>query len=166
MRKGNSGHSTKRVPTELKELRSTTRTDRDAIEPIKFEVLRDNPDPPEYFGEIATAEYHRILDQYKATKIFSQLDLPSIRIYCKAVETVDEIEIGLMTGKYQRFFITETGYQQIHPIISVLTKAKDDVKVFGERLGVTPVSRTKISGLLGKDKKKDEFGEMFDGKTG
>ena len=164
--RGKSKHSTKRLPTEIKELKGTLQVHNTATDPIKFEPLRDNPEPPPYFGVMATEEWDRILDQYKATKIFSKLDLPSIAIYCKAVEVVHEIEMGLHDGSYQRFnTANEKGYLQIHPIISVLTKAKDDVKVFGERLGVTPVSRTKISGLLGgKKDEKDEFGEMFDKK--
>ena len=158
--------NTRRQPVELKELRGTNRADRAAVEPIRFEPIRDNPDPPPYFGVIATGEWNRILDQYKLVKIFSKLDLPSIAIYCKAVEKVHEIEVGLHDGTYQEFnTANEKGYLQIHPIISVLTKAKDDVKVFGERLGVTPVSRTKISGLLGgKKDEMDEFGDLFDKK--
>ena len=158
--------NTRRQPIEVKELRGTDRKDRAATDPIKFEPLRDNPEPPPYFGVMATEEWDRILDQYKATKIFSKLDLPSIAIYCKAVEVVHEIEMGLHDGSYQRFnTANEKGYLQIHPIISVLTKAKDDVKVFGERLRDTPVSRTKTSGLLGgKQHEKDEFGEMSDKK--
>lgn len=164
--RGKSKHSTKRLPTEIKELKGTLQVHNTATDPIKFEPLRDNPEPPPYFGVIACEEWDRILDQYKATKIFSKLDLPSIAIYCKAVEKVHEIEMQLHNGTYQQFnTANEKGYLQIHPIISVLTKAKDDVKVFGERLGVTPVSRTKISGLLGgKKDEKDEFGEMFDKK--
>ena len=158
--------NTRRQPVELKELRGTNRADRAAVEPIRFEPIRDNPDPPPYFGVIATGEWNRILDQYKLVKIFSKLDLPSIAIYCKAVEKVHEIEVGLHDGTYQEFnTANEKGYLQIHPIISVLTKAKDDVKVFGERLGVTPVSRTKISGLLGgKKDDSDPFGDLFDKK--
>lgn len=160
--RGKSTHSTRRVPREIKELKGTAKISHDAVEPIKFEVLVDMPEPPTYFGEIATDEWYRILEQYKSTKIFSVLDLPSISIYCKAVEVVDEIEMGLHNGTYQRFNVAnEKGFLQIHPIISVLTKAKDDVKVFGERLGVTPVSRTKVSGLIGKKEEKDEFEEMF-----
>ena len=163
--RGKSRHSTKRVPIEIKELRGTLQKAGIAEEPITFEPLRDNPEPPPYFGAIATDEWHRILDQYKATKIFSKLDLPSISIYCKAVEKVHDIEMGLHDGTYQEFnTANEKGYLQIHPIISILTKAKEDVKVFGERLGVTPVSRTKISGLIGKPKEEDTFGAMFDKK--
>lgn len=161
--RGKSTHSTKRVPTEIKELKGTLQKHNMATEPIRFEPLRDNPNPPPYFGEIATDEWNRILDQYKATKIFSVLDLPSIAIYCKAVERVHEIEVGLSNGTYKEFFTLQTGYRQIDPIISILTKAKDDIKVYGERLGVTPVSRTKVSGLLGgkKGEEKDPFEELY-----
>lgn len=162
MRKGESKHSTKRVPIEIKELRGTVSKNQQAVEPIKFETLRDNPQPPSYFGEVGKSEWHRILDQYKATKIFSVLDIPSITVYCKAWDDYDRIQKGLSSGIYSEFVTYENGTQQVSPHMTLLQRAIDSIRVYGERLGVTPVSRTKVSGLIGNKKEKDEFGEMFD----
>jgi P27 family predicted phage terminase small subunit len=157
-------HNTFKVPLEIKELRGTDRKDRAAVEPVKFEPLRDNPSPPDYMGVVGTAEWHRILDQYKATKIFSVLDIPSIAIYCSAWDDYDRIKTGLMTGKYKEIATFENGTQQVTPYMTLLQRAVDTIRVYGERLGVTPVSRTKVSGLIGKPKEEDTFGAMFDKK--
>lgn len=162
MGNGGSKHSTKRVPIEIKELRGTTSKYQQAVEPIKFEILRDNPEPPSYFGEVGKAEWHRILDQYKATKIFSVLDIPSITVYCKAWDDYDRIQKGLSDNIYSEFVTFDNGTQQVSPHMTLLQRAIDSIRVYGERLGVTPVSRTKVSGLIGNKKEKDEFGEMFD----
>lgn len=153
----------RRKPTALKELEGTRRADREPVEPIQFEVISgDIPKAPIYFGKRAKEIWKSVLTQYKAVGMFSAQDLPSLQVYCKAVEDLEEIEEGLKNGTYERFFVTETAkFQQIHPIMSIRTKAIDDIKVYGAMLGLNPVARTKISGLIGDGKKEDKFGNFL-----
>lgn len=147
------------LPTEIKKLKKTNRADRGAVEPIVFESISTKiPKPPNYFGERAKEEWTAILKQYQAIKIFSILDLPSLAIYCKAVETLEKIEDKLEDGSAKRYFTTESGYEAVHPIVTIRNKCIEEIKNFGERLGLTPVSRTKVSGLLNTKKEtRDEF---------
>lgn len=154
-------HDTMKAPIEVKELRGTVRNDRMAVEPVKFEVLDNMPEPPSYFNEVASKEWYRILEQYKAIKIFSVLDIPSIIIYCKAWDDYNRICNGLADNTIQEIVTFENGTQQVSPYMTLLQRSIDTIKIYGERLGVTPVSRTKVSGLIGKKEEKDEFEEMF-----
>lgn len=158
-------HNTMKAPIEIKKLRGTVRNDRMAIEPVKFDVLENMPEPPKYFKDVARKEWYRILEQYKAIKIFSVLDIPSIIIYCKAWDDYNRICVGLEDGSIQEIVTFENGTQQVSPYMTLLQRSIDTIKAYGERLGVTPVSRTKVSGLIGgKKDDKDPFGEMFDKK--
>lgn len=162
-RNGNSEHSTKALPVEIKKLRGS-RTDRDVSDPVKFTPIRDNPPPPSYMGMWGILEWHRILDEFKISKIFSMLDIPVITMHCKAWDDYNRIQQGLMDGTYSEFTESENGYKQVSPWMTLLQRSIDTMKFTEQRLGLSPVSRTKISSSINKKDEKDEFGEMFDKK--
>ena len=157
-------HNTFKVPLEIKELRGTDRKDRAAVEPVKFEPLRDNPEPPNFLGDIGKEEWHSILDGFKSIKIFSKLDLPTILVYCSSKDGIYTLSEKFASGEISQYITYPNGTRQISPEMITYQRHIDNLLKSGEKLGLTPVSRTKVSGLIGKPKEEDEFAKMFEKK--
>lgn len=144
--------NTRRKPTKMKELQGTRRADREAAVPIEFESLESIPMPPDYFGEIAENEWYSILKGYQQVGIFSVLDIPAIRIYCKAVEDLEMLRNDISNGIRDIYTVTPNGLRQVSAEYTFMNRCQEVILKYGEKLGLNPASRTKISSLVSKPK--------------
>jgi P27 family predicted phage terminase small subunit len=101
-----------------------------------------------------------VIREYLALGLINTVDLPSLTIYCAAWDDWLEAkkELSEMDEKY---FTTESGYQQIRPQVTIMEKSKNTIDKFGSMFGFNPVSRSRI-GMGGKKQEKDDFSKLYD----
>lgn len=126
--------------------------------------------PPEHMSETAREEWHRVIAELFAMRIITRLDLTVLAAYCEAyaiwkeaklelrrLEKMDGIEAKL--GRHL-MYRTKNGNWVQTPLIGTMHKAASDMVRYAAEFGMTPSSRERVSGGIGKPKNK------FDGLFG
>ena len=149
------GHLTKqqRLDKELQEDLLESATDQLEKPPT---WLRDN---------IAKKEWKRLVEQFKAIGIISNLDLNNLGAYCNAyssyLESTKELKGQSMTIEYTN----KGGSTNLieNPLIKIQIKYSDEMKKYSSLLGLTIDSRLKMATIKLNETKKDitdEFGDI------
>jgi P27 family predicted phage terminase small subunit len=135
--------------------------------PVVFDVLKNEEYAcPPFFGEIAKLEWDTIISNYKSSGLFSNLDTPSMIAYCKAWEDYYWLEQDLASGMCSTVVTYKNGVQQVSAFISLKTKYLDTLIKFGDRLGLNPVARGKVSLTGNGAEKVDDFDVFMKKKQG
>jgi len=149
------GHLTKeqQKEKELQEEIIQTATDQLQKPPL---WLRDN---------IAKKEWKRLVEQFKAISVISNLDLNNLGAYCNAysfyLEATKELKGKPLTVEYTN----KGGSTNVieNPLIKIQIKYSDEMKRFSSLLGLTIDSRLKMATIKLNETKKDitdEFGDI------
>lgn len=112
--------------------------------------------------KVAKNEYTRLVNEFEALSILSNLDINNLGAYCNAysnyLKATKELKNKPLTIEY-----TNKGGQvnlQENPLIKIQIKFSDEMKRYASLLGLTIDSRLKI-GTLKLEKAKDEVKEDF-----
>lgn len=155
-KKGRSGRS--RLPSAIKKLRGTYIPSRAAPNEVKFKVSALSPPP--YLDETAAEEWTRIYPLLEEVKILTEPDLHQLAQYCEAFSLCLAAR-----EEYRRDGLTVTseltGVKKPHPMIAVAEKAARSMLAFAVEFGLTPASRSRVSGQPkpkpGDDEDKDDL---------
>lgn len=122
--------------------------------------------PPKWLRDtIAKNEWKRLVEQFKALSVISNLDLNNLGAYCNAyssyIEATKELKGQPLTIEYTN----KGGATNIieNPLIKIQLKYSDEMKKYSSLLGLTIDSRLKMATIKLKETKKDiveEFGDI------
>ena len=129
-------------PTNLKLLQNTARKDRLNPNEPKPEVVI--PDPPEHLSELALKEWKRITPELEKLGLLSNIDRFLLAAYCQAYGRWKEAEEGVKGGGF--VIITQSGNIIQNPLLGVANVAMRDCYKFAVEFGMSPSSRSKVSG--------------------
>jgi len=160
-------------PTKLKELEGN---------PGKRELPGNEPQPspampacPPFLKGAARKEWQRLAPQLNTLGLLTQADRAEFAAYCIFWGQLEEVERELaglhrahrelvklnrknknvrVTGSNGLVRITSNGNTIMEPLLSVRKQATEQIRAFGAEFGLSPASRTRISGEPAGQKKR------------
>lgn len=112
--------------------------------------------PPEWLiNEIALKEWKRLVIEFNKKSMISNLDYNNLGAYCNAFSKyttlTKQVKLNFMIG------------MDVNPLVNLELKYSEEMKKFGNLLGLTIESRLKIGSKKGVEEQEgieDEFGEI------
>jgi len=142
-----------RLPTKIKQLRGTLQPCREnKKEP---QVRLSIPDPPTHLDNRAIDEWNQVTKELFDLGIIGKIDRSALAAYCQSyaiwAEASDRLkEEGLV-------IMTTNGNLIQNPLLTIVNRSRESVRVFLREFGMTPASRPKVS-VIGKTEKVDPWG--------
>jgi P27 family predicted phage terminase small subunit len=143
-------------PTVLKLVTGTARPGR--INPAEPDVKIEIPTAPHHLSKHAREEWNRIAPILEDMGLVSKSDRSALAMYCQAWG--DHVKAECMIRRHGHVIKTTNGNMIQSPWVSISNKAKLTAHKFLVEFGLTPASRTKVSGK-GKKETKPEGKERF-----
>jgi P27 family predicted phage terminase small subunit len=127
------------TPTNLKLLRGNP-----GKRPINTQEPRpkvEAPSCPPHLGEIARAEWRRMVKEMRPLNLLTRLDRAALAIYC------DQWERWVMATEELRKYgpVLKMGTMLVtSPYIGIADKAMNQIRAIGTEFGFTPSARTRL----------------------
>jgi P27 family predicted phage terminase small subunit len=122
-------------------------------ENVNVDCPKKAPAAPTYLKDIARKEWRRIAPELVKNGILSILDYPILEAYCTAY--ADMVDAQKAIDDDGRYYESETKdgskIKRKHPAVADLSESIKLLRSLGSELGLTPASRSRVSGS-----KKDE----------
>ena len=144
-----------RLPTRLKLLKGTLEPGRLNLNEPQPEIKL--PKPPEELGPKGRQEWRRVGRQLLTLGIVSELDRPALALYCKAWERWSEAEAQL---KEFGIMLIRNEFPVQSPYLKIATEAMVQMRALLIEFGMTPASRSRVSG---KTPKADDPFSAYEG---
>ena len=153
------------MPTKIKKLKGTLQECRENKSEPAPPALKQIPDPPEHFNEIAKGEWYRVVGQLISLKLLSNMDLALIEVYCREYAIYVEMNELLDQKSRVMVFKDEKGnmkHAQVAPHQRIADRAVEKMLKIAAEFGFTPSARTRINAdILKSDNKTfDEFSDL------
>lgn len=129
-----------RKPTHLKLLEGTFRKDRaNAAEP---KPKKGTPQCPAFLGEVAKAEWRRIIPELRAMGTLNTADRAEMTRYCQAWSRWQECE--KVIDEMGMTFTTDKGYVVPRPEVANALKFQKAMSEAASKLGLNPQARSTV----------------------
>ena len=102
-------------------------------------TVKEVPEPPEWIGESAAAEWRRIMPDLVERGRISDADLGAVEAFCLAMGTVRDMQ-KMITAEGAVINDLKRGPRK-HPAIAIQADAMTRARLLASELGLTPVSR-------------------------
>ena len=136
-------------PTKVKKLHGTDRPDRVNENEPKPKEVENIPEPPWYLDYYAKKEWERAAKNLIDIGLLTEADLTVFQEYCEVHGHCVRLHQKIREEDYE--FVTESGYRQKRPIVSILQDFQKEKRKLANQLGLSPSARTKIEVDSGKD---------------
>ena len=118
--------------------------------------------PPAHLSEVALAEWHRVMPQLLALRLFTPLDRSALAAYCVAYARWVEAEnviakVGPITKA------PKTGVPMHNPFLAVANAAMAQMERFGAKFGLSPVDRVRLATNAGSGQANEDPADRFFG---
>ncbi len=138
------------LPTEIKKARGTHQKCRDA--PNAVTAPPGAPRRPAGLNRVARAKWDELVPRLLELRVLSVLDGQALESYCRAFAVWRKFQ-ALAEAEP----IVETVFgPKVNPAAVAAVKWSGVLKEWGDRLGLSPSSRTRVSGAGGAGGKKDD----------
>ncbi|WP_231667899.1 phage terminase small subunit P27 family [Pseudomonas quasicaspiana] len=126
------------------------------------DALVDVPDPPEWFGEIATNIWMQVAPWLVEAKILTATDLHNLEAFCMAYQRWREAQADITLNG----IIVMGAKQEIkNPACTVANETLRQIATFGSALGLDPAARARLK-PGGAEKPNNPFTALRGGKAG
>jgi P27 family predicted phage terminase small subunit len=125
--------------------------------PEQSEVVpAEAPDPPDHLSGIALRVWKEKASDMARAGLISKLDSENFACYCEAVATW--IEAKSMVARQGAVLLApNSGFPVQNPYVAIANRAMEQIRTFGAEFGLSPASRTRLTGGLG-----GQQGALFD----
>lgn len=147
------------TPTEIKDLRGTSRPDRALANQMTPKALKTLPNAPDRIKNdaMATEIWYDTTAELEALQMISSVDLQLLSAYCREVSRYWRAQVNI---ENEGDVITaHNGYPMPNPWVGVANQALDRALKIAGQFGFTPAARTRI-GTPGK-KESDPFDDFL-----
>lgn len=138
-------HLTKQEIIQKQQEEKFLNTDKDQLE-----------NPPDWLlNDIAKQEWIRLLNEFKKGSVICNLDYNNLGAYCNSIAKYQDL-----VKKIGNCYIVG---REKNPLIELELKYSDEVRKYGNLLGLTIDSRLKSTGIQHKKEEeviKDDFGDI------
>ena len=148
------------MPTKIKEMRGTVRSDRGVgDQEAQFPIPDNLPNPPtilKRYGRRAWWYYGSLLIE---AGLFTSADKLALEMLCKAYERwIDsELEV-LQSGTVLKS--ESTGGLYHNPHLNIANKAFEQIRSLLKEFGLTPAERTRVA-AIGSNPKEDDLASLL-----
>ena len=142
------GRGRKKLPTKIKELQGTLKTERVLKNEMQVALVEKVPPPPKWLTKIAAQEWKNVCFELYNKQMLHKIDLRFIESYCNAMALHIETEIMLRKeGRIQDFKNADgtIKHTQSNPFQKIANDALDKALKIATQFGLTPSARTNIS---------------------
>lgn len=139
-----------RKPTKLKLIQGTAQPCR--LNPNEPQPDVDIPDIPHHLSKPARDEWRRITPLLKDMGLISHMDMAELVMYCGAWG--DYVQAENMIRRNGKVLKTDKGIQFVSPWVKISKESKLMAHKFLVEFGLTPASRTRVSGKKKEAEKK------------
>lgn len=101
--------------------------------------ISEVPEPPEWIGESAAAEWRRVVPDLVARGRISESDLASLENFCIAIGQIRDMQ-KLIAAEGAVINDPKRGPRK-HPAVAIRAEAMTQARLLANELGLTPVSR-------------------------
>jgi P27 family predicted phage terminase small subunit len=141
----------------VKKARGTYRPSRAAKGEVLVKIGR--PDTPDWLDEEGRREWKRVCDIFEEAKVLSPADQSMLADYCAAHSlavnaTKAYLKTGILPKQKKESHLT----LRAHPMIKVAQEARAQAMRIGIEFGLSPASRSRVSGNQGDAGKGGEEG--------
>lgn len=111
------------------------------------------PECPEFLGDVARAEWERIVPELQAARLLTKVDMAALALYCGAYarwqqaefkireHSVGDIDgLGLVTSG-------ANGYKMLTQWLIISNKAQEQLLKYLAEFGMSPSSRARVKGM-------------------
>ena len=155
----------KPLPTNIKILRGNPGKrplPKDEPEPVKLETC---PPPPKDLLPEGREEWVRVGPELCRLGLLTVADVTTFAAYCQSVAHWRRAEAWIKKHGSTVTLKNEDGsirYIQQVPHVSISNKALDKIRAFATEFGMTPASRTRITGAVNPKDSDGTKGKAFD----
>jgi P27 family predicted phage terminase small subunit len=109
------------------------------------------PNPPEWLGELARAEWDRVVPELSRLDLVKEVDAAALASYCEMYETFvrateDVHDRGLVVeNKSVKKDGTESTWYTANPAVAVQRNAQAAIRAWCSEFGLTPAAENKVS---------------------
>jgi len=148
----------KRLPTQLKIVKGTQKKER--LNPNEPKPEVKIPSAPGFLSDEALKEWGRITKQLLILGLLTELDRTELAMYCQAYGRMIKYEKIVNSVAGGELYKTSTGSIQLSPAMWVLNKAIKQCHMLLTQFGMTPASRSTVSGIKPKGKNENSFSKI------
>mgnify|MGYP001565062072 CR=1 FL=1 len=149
------------TPSPLKILRGETRPSR--LNRTEPRPTKGRPHMPADMSEAAKVIWRRVLHDYRATGVITPVDGYVLRVFCEAAARYAHAS-RLLDESGPLIRGARRGERVKSPLHQIVRDNADLVRAFGGELGLTPTSRTRLTG--GGEPEPDPAEEFLHGRFG
>lgn len=142
------GRGRKKIPTKIKELQGTLKSERKMENEMQVSLVREIPLAPKWLSEIGKQEWIKVCSELFNKQMLHQIDLRLLEAYCNAISLHIETEIMLREkGRIQVFRNTDgtVKHTQAVPYQKIANDALDRAIKIATQFGFTPSARSSIN---------------------
>lgn len=148
-RKGNKLKGRKCLPTKLKILKGSQKTER--INPNEPEPTVAIPTPPAFLTEEAMTEWRRITPLLEDLGLIAHIDRATIASYCQTWGRIERYEALVAANERGELCTSVNGHVQPSPEMAVLNRAYDRLQKLLTEFGMSPASRARVASSKPKE---------------
>lgn len=144
-------------------LAGTFRKDRAPTEDVEFKLASGVPDRPEWLTGEAAVEWDLLVADPGVARVLAKADRLGLAALCDALSTWRAAAKILASEGLTMSFEKGEGsglYSQQRPEVSIAHQSRKQVMDFLREFGLTPSSRSKVSGPAGLKKASDGWDEF------
>ena len=138
----------KKIPTKIKELQGTLKTERVLENEMQVTLVADIPPPPEWLSEIGKNEWQIVCTELYNKRMLHQIDLRLLEAYCNAISLHIETEQMLRDKGRIQIYKNPDGtlkHMQAVPYQKIANDALDRALKIATQFGFTPTARSSIN---------------------
>lgn len=138
----------KKVPTKIKELQGTAKTERMMENEMQVALVQTIPLAPEWLSEIGKSEWLKVCSELFNKRMLHQIDLSLLEAYCNAISLHIETEKMLRDKGRIQIYKNPDGtlkHMQAVPYQKIANDALDRALKLATQFGFTPTARSSIN---------------------
>ena len=142
------GRGRKKIPTKIKELQGTLKTERMLENEMQVALVKNIPLAPEWLSEIGKKEWIIVCSELYNKRMLHHIDLRLLEAYCNAISLHIETEIMLREKGRIQVFRNPDGsikHTQAVPYQKIANDALDRALKIATQFGFTPSARSSIN---------------------
>lgn len=161
---GNSKSGRKAKPKEAKKLEGTYREDRDNLDAPEFEPFTEPPKSPTYItgkAQVAWTKHAALLTE---AGVLTPSDLHALEAYCVTYSQWRDAvaELSKKNGMIQIVGKKDEEYEKPSAYITIAKDAQAAMRQWMNELGITPSSRSKVSGSKKAKEDANDLSKFFE----
>jgi P27 family predicted phage terminase small subunit len=148
-----------RKPTQMKKLQGTFRKDRSLQNEMKVDLMKDF-EIPDDLPDLGKKEWKKITEQLRSAGVLTEVDRGALWALCNEWAKYKEAE-EIIRQEGSILLFGKNKYPMANPREGLSAKYFKQYREMAIQFGLTPSSRTRVSGVQKSEKPEDPMAEAI-----